>query len=38
MNRKFRIAVAFLFVAFSVMDFVFHGLVMSGAYRATADL
>lgn len=38
MGRKFWIAVAVLFVAFSVMDFVGHGLVMTDAYQATQQL
>jgi hypothetical protein len=38
MGRKFWTAVAVLFVALGIMDYVFHGLVMSGAYRATAPL
>ncbi len=38
MGRKFWITVAVLFVTCSIMDFIFNGLVMTGAYKATASL
>ncbi|MBM3320636.1 MAG: hypothetical protein FJY73_08180 [Candidatus Eisenbacteria bacterium] len=38
MGRKFWIAVIVLFVAFSIMDWIFHSLVMGKTYEATSHL
>ncbi|MFH1680038.1 MAG: hypothetical protein ABIH26_05265 [Candidatus Eisenbacteria bacterium] len=38
MGRKFWIAVVVLFVAFNIMDYIFHSLVMGGTYEATSQL
>jgi hypothetical protein len=38
MVKRFLLAVVAIFVAWSVMDFVIHGLILKSTYQATAQL
>lgn len=38
MTKKAILAVLAVFVAWSVLDFIIHGLILGGQYQATADL
>lgn len=38
MNKRMLLAVAVIFVAWAIMDFIIHGVLLQAAYAATADL